>query len=101
MSDNPFQRLLEVRLEAEGLLGARAWALLSNYGKLMEGPKSGFYVSGLAFDDQLEFVHRLVRGETVPVHLMHRHRSGNYEASCLKWTGRRLVMVFDDREELA
>ena len=98
---NPFRRLLEVRLEAEQILGARAWALLCSYWKLMDGPRSGLYVSGISFDDQLAIVHRLANGETVPVHLMHKHKSGNYEASSLRWTANRFVMVFPDREEFA
>jgi hypothetical protein len=32
---------------------------------------------------------------------MHRHRSGDYEPSSLKWVGGRFVMVFADREQLA
>jgi hypothetical protein len=98
---NPLLRFLEVHLEAERLLGERSWSLLSGYGKLMDGPAAGSYVSGIASDAQLELVHRLVRGETIPVHLMHRHRSGNYEASSLRWSQRGLVMVFRDREVLA
>lgn len=98
LEGNPFQRHLEVRLEAVRLLGERPWFLLSAYGKLMDGPRAGFYVSGLASDAQLELVHRLVRGETIPVHLMHRHRSGHYEVSFLRWSPGGLVMVFRDRE---
>jgi len=95
---NIFQRHIEVRQEAERLLGERSWSLLSSYGKLMDGPRSGSYVSGIPYDDQLAIVHRLVRGETVDVHLMHRHRSGDYRASSLRWTSGGLVMVFPDRE---
>lgn len=96
--DNPFRRLIEVHAEAERLLGLRSWFLLSCYGKLMDGPDAGSYVSGIAYDDQLELVRRLVEGETVSVHLMHRHRSGHYEASSLRWSPAGLVMVFRDRE---
>lgn len=96
--DNPFRRLIEVHAEAERLLGLRAWFLLSCYGKLMDGPNAGSYVSGIAFDAQLELVRQLVDGQTVQVHLMHRHRSGDYEASALRWSQSGLVMVFRDRE---
>ena len=99
--DNDFRRLLEVRLQAERLIGARAWALLSSYGKLMDGPKAGLYVSGISFDEQLALVRRLASGDTVCVHLMHRHKSGNYESSSLRLSSRGLVMVFRDREEPA
>jgi len=95
---NPFPRYIAVHLEAQSLLGERSWFLLSCYGKLMDGPFAGSYVSGIASNAQLELVHRLARGETIPVHLMHRHRSGNYEASSLRWSQSGLVMVFRDRE---
>lgn len=98
---NPFHRLVEVRLEAECLLGERSWFLLSCYGKLMDGPRAGSYVSGIPSEVQIDIVHRLVRGETIHVHLMHRHRSGHYEASSLRWSQHGLVMVFRDREEPA
>lgn len=94
-------QLVEVRREAETLLGARSWFLLSRYGKLMDGPLAGTYVSGIACGEQLELVHRLARGEVVSVHLMHRHRPGNHEASSLRWSRGRLFMVFRDREALA
>lgn len=92
---------IEVRRAAENLIGERAWFLLSQYGKLMDGPRAGSYVSGIAADAQLELVRRLAIGETVSVHLMHRHRSGNYDASSLRWSPGGLVMVFRDREVLA
>ena len=99
---NEFQRYIEVRREVEGLIGARAWALLCSYGRLMDGPHTGLYVSGVPYAVQLDIVKRLVRGETVPVHLMHRHVSGNHESSCLRWSqGGGFVMVFSDREEKA
>jgi len=100
-TDSPLLVHAEVRREAERTIGERAWFLLSCYGKVMAGPDSGTYVSGLACAEQLDLVHRLQSGETVPVHLMHRHRSGNYEASALRWTPISLVMVFSDREVLA
>jgi hypothetical protein len=100
--DNYFQRHMEVRREAEGLIGKRAWALLSSYGRLMGGRHSGLYVSGVPFAVQLDLVHRLSRGETVSVHLMHRHVSGNYESSMLRWSqSDGLVMAFEDRDEKA
>ena len=79
-------------------MGEREWRLLTCYGKLMEGPLAGSYVSSLAGEEQLKLVRRLRSGETVPVHLMHRHRSGDYWASSLRWTPSGLVMVFSDRE---
>jgi len=92
------RRYVEVSREAEGLIGERAWVLLSSYGKLMDGADAGLYVSGIALDSQLELVRLLAQGETVHVHLMHRHKSGNYEASSLRWSQGELVMVFRDRE---
>lgn len=86
---------------AEGVLGLRAWRLLSSYGRLMHGPLCGRYVSGAPFDAQREIVLQLTAGKSVPVHLMHRHVSGQYEASQLRWSEGALVMVFADREERA
>ena len=101
-ASNEFQRHIEVRLEAEGLIGKRACALLCSYGRLMGGPHTGLYVSGVPFAVQLDLVQRLKRGETVSVHLMHRHVSGNYESSALRWSqSSGLVMVFRDRDEEA
>lgn len=91
-------RCLEVRRKAQRILGEREWVFLSSYGKLMEGPHSGTYVSGLPCHKQLKLVHRLRSGETVLVHLMHRHKSGDYEASSLRWTPTGFMMVFADRE---
>jgi hypothetical protein len=100
--DNYFHRRLEIKLEAEGLIGEQAWFLLSSYGRLVDGPHTGMYVSGIPYAVQLDLVQRLVRGETVSVHLMHRHVSGNYEPSSLRWSqARSLVMVFPDREAKA
>lgn len=96
-----FRRHMQLRAEAERLLGDRAWFLLESYGKLMDGPRSGLYVSGLSGEEQLTLAKRLIAGETVHVHLMHRHRSGNYEASSLRWDDGTLVMVFRDRERIA
>jgi len=83
---------------AQGSIGERAWMLLTCYGKFMAPPHSGRYVSALPYEEQLQLVRRLQSGETVPVHLMHRHRSGNYRASSLRWTPAGLVMVFSDYE---
>lgn len=94
-------RLIALRQEAERLIGTREWFLLSSYGKLMDGANAGSYVSGLDLEEQLELVRRLVRGETVSVHLMHRHRSGNTEISSLRSSRDGLLMVFADREVLA
>lgn len=91
----------QLGLKAERLFGARLWFLLSCYGKLMSGPRSGSYVSGLPVDEQFELVERLANGESVDVHLMHRHVSGNYEASALRWSQGKFLMVFGDREEAA
>lgn len=95
------QRSLLARL-AERRLGRHSWSLLSCYGRLMTGPHSGSYVSGVPFALQRELIHQLSRGETVSIHLMHRHVSGNYESSSLRWSqGGGFVMVFPDREEKA
>ena len=95
------QRLMLMRL-AERRLGRRSWFLLSCYGRLMTGPHSGSYVSGVPFALQRELIHQLTRGETVPVHLMHKHVSGSSESSELHWSqDRGFVMVFPDREEKA
>lgn len=93
-----FRQRLQVRQQAENLLGADAWYLLVCYGKFMDGPYAGSYVGGIPVDDQRALVDQLARGETVPVHLMHRHRSGCAKSSSLRWSGSTLVMVFDDRE---
>ena len=100
------KRLLWARVEltkyGNAKLGERAWRLLCDFGKLMTGPPhGGLYVSGIPYELAREFVDALVRGETIDVHLMHRHRSGNYEASSLCLRDGHLVMIFDDREELA
>jgi hypothetical protein len=96
-----FRLRLEIHRKAEHLLGSRPWFLLSCYGKLMDGPHAGSYVSALSAQEQLELLHRLVRGETVPVHLMHRHKSGHYEMSSLRWSQGELWMVFRDRKVIA
>jgi hypothetical protein len=100
--DKNFQQLIEVRVEAEELIGHRAWTLLSRYGRMIGGQHTGLYVSGVPFAVQLDLVHRLSRGETVSVHLMHRHVSGRPEPSALRWSqSGGLVMVFENRDEKA
>lgn len=96
-----FKQRLELRRKADSLLGARAWFLVSCYGKVRGGPAAGSYVSSLPTPVQLDLVRQLSRGVKVPVHLMHRHKSGEYEQSDLRWAQGDLFMVFNDREELA
>ena len=96
--DNSFDGITEVHREAERLLGLRSWLLLSCYGLVTNGPYAGSYVGLRPIAEQIELVHQLARGETVPVHLMHRHAFGNEEVSSLRWTRDGLVMVFRDRE---
>jgi hypothetical protein len=95
---NGVDAMLDMHREGERMLGRAAWRLLCGYGRFMNGPHSGSYVSGVPFAVQRDVVARLVRGETVDVHLMHRHRSGHYESSSLRWSPAGLVMVFADRE---
>ncbi|WP_416761835.1 hypothetical protein ACNI65_06220 [Roseateles sp. So40a] len=92
---------MELQEVARELLGGPALWMLLSYGRVMEGARVGRYVSGLPGDEQLELARKLSRGETVPVHLMHRHQSGNYESSSLRWEGGNLFMVFADREDPA
>jgi hypothetical protein len=98
---NAFKQRIEVHRKAERLIGTRAWLLVSCYGKLTEGPNAGSYVSGLPMCLQLDLIRQLSERATVPVHLMHRHKSGEYERSSLRWSRGDLFMVFNDREELA
>ena len=93
-----FLAMLDINREAEGLLGDRSWHLLSSFGRLMGGPFSGHYVSGVPFHVQREIVQRLAAGETLLIHLMHTHRSGSYESSSLRWANGSLLMMFEDRE---
>lgn len=90
-----------LEVEAEELLGPTGWGLLRSYGRLMSGPYSGRYVSALPFSDVRQLLLALRRGERIPVHLMHRHRSGNYESSVLSLSEEGLVMHYADRSELA
>ena len=95
------QASLSLRADAELLLGSRAWFLVCSYGKLMDGPDAGLYVSGIVVERARVILSALAAGEQVPVHLMHRHRSGNYESSALRFENGKLVMVFKNRVELA
>lgn len=98
----PFRQYLMLTRLAERRLGPRSWFLLSCYGRLMTGPYSGLYVSGLPYAAQRELIHQLTQGETVPVHLMHRHMSGTYVSSSLRWSPHcGFVMVFPECEEKA
>jgi hypothetical protein len=87
--------------DAEALLGPAGWALLRTYGRLMSGRFSGRYISGLPDAEVRALLNALERGEKIPVHLMHRHRSGCYESSRLSLTEGHLVMHFPDRTECA
>ena len=86
---------------AQVALGDRNWRLIHSYGRVMEGPHSGLYVSGIPMPAVEAFIDALLSGDEISVHLMHRHVSGNYESSRLSFDGRRLWMRFDDRTELA
>lgn len=86
---------------ATRLLDERAWRLLCSFGKVMEpGEDSGRYFSALTPSMARAYVDALAAGHSIPVHLMHRHRSGNYQVSRTRWNRSRsaLVMVFKDRE---
>lgn len=91
---------LDFQIEAERLLGMSQWHLLSNYGKLMSGQRAGSYVSGIPYEEALAIIRALVAGEQVDVHLMHRHKSGNNEASALRFSEGKLLMVFSNRTEV-
>jgi hypothetical protein len=96
-----FLQLVDLHREAERRIGSRPWALLSGHGKLNSGPNSGRYVSGLPAKEQLRLIDRLLNGETLDIHLMHRYVSGDTERSTLRWASGVLWMVFEDREEEA
>jgi hypothetical protein len=87
--------------EGERLLGVRGWMLLTCEGKLTEGPCSGSYVSSRPSAEQIGYAHALLKGETLNIHLMHRHLGGKRDVSSLRWQAEGLVMVYSDREELA
>jgi len=92
---------VEVQLFGDSVLGKRNARLLHSYGRIMNGPNTGLYVSGISPAIERAYIETLSRGEEIEVHLMHRHRSGNYESSRLRLVDGKLVMRFDDREELA
>jgi hypothetical protein len=87
--------------QGEALLGRKGWTLLRGYGRMMSGPYSGQYVSALPAAEAAVLLKALQRGETIPVHLMHRHRSGCYEASFLSLADGRLLMHYPGRTEPA
>lgn len=87
--------------EGEALLGPTAWYLLRSYGKLMSGPYSGLYISALPVADVRALLESLRHGGRIAVHLMHRHRSGRHESSCLSLANGRLWMHYPDRTEAA
>lgn len=86
-------RSAAVHAQAGQLVGQRAWSLVWQYGKIMKGSYGGLYVSGIDCELQLDVARRLASGETLNIHLMHRHRSGQYEVSGLKLREGRLIMV--------
>lgn len=92
---------LKLNRYAESVLGMRGWTLVRSHGRMMSGPNTGMYVSGVPFAEARWLVEELVHGRRIDVHLMHRHRSGNYESSSLSLTDGRLTMHFTDRDELA
>lgn len=97
-----FARDLErLTLEGEGILGPSGWALLRRYGRVMSGTYSGRYVSALPPADVRALLKALQRGDRIPVHLMHRHRSGCYESSWLSLAEGRLLMHYPERTEPA
>lgn len=87
--------------EGEAVLGPTGWVLLRRYGRMMSGTFSGQYVSGLPAAEVRALLEALQRGERIPVHLMHRHRSGCYESSSLSLVHGRLLMHYSDRTEPA
>ena len=91
----------DLQTYAESVLGARCWSLPSAYGRVMSGPDTGLYVSGLPAATARELVDALTRGERIPVQLMHRHRTGCYKFSSLRLDAGQLTMVFEDREQVA
>jgi len=93
---------IALKKHARESLGPEQWRLVEYFGKVMDGsPHSGLYVSGLPTDAARTIVDDLMDGRSVAVHLMHRHKSGNYEASTLCRRSGRLIMLFDDRSEFA
>ena len=91
----------DLQTYAESVLGARCWSLPSAYGRVMSGPDTGLYVSGLPAATARGLVDALIRGERIHVHLMHRHRTRCYESLSLRLDAGQLTMVFKDREHVA
>lgn len=91
----------QLGIEGEAVLGTRGWSLFRSFGRMMSGPCSGQYVSALPTEDVRALLKALRRGERVPVHLMHRYRSGHYEASSLSLDEGRLMMHYVDRSDPA
>ena len=87
--------------EGEALLGPTGWALLRRYGRLMSGTYSGQYVSALPGAEVRALLEALQRGDRIPVHLLHRHRSGCYESSWLSLDEGRLLIHYPNRTEPA
>lgn len=67
----------------------------------MAGTNSGQYVSAQSGAEVRLLLQALKPGERIPVHLMHRHRSGCYESSELSLADGRLLMHYPDRTESA
>lgn len=63
--------------EGKRLLGVRGWMLLTCEGKLIGGLYSGSYVSSRPSAEQVAYAHALLKGETLSIHLMHRHLGAN------------------------
>lgn len=84
----------------ERVLGPRQWSLLRSYGKYRTGrPYGGQYVSGVPAAEVGRLLKALEAGEVVPIHLMHRHQSGNYKSTCLRLApDGALLMVYPGRE---
>lgn len=89
-----------VQAYAIAVLGRQQWSALRAFGKCMAGPPyGGLYISGLPVRQVYKLLRSLAAGETVAVHLMHRHRSGDYARSSLRLgPGRVLLMVYAGRE---
>ena len=96
-----FRAWVDMYRSAGVALGTRNRTLVFSYGRVMSGPHGGRYVSGIPASAVLAFIDALLRGEEIPVHLMHRHVSGQHESSRLKFDGECLWMQFADRTELA
>lgn len=90
-----------LRHEGEEVLGVAGWRLFRRFGRVMAGPYSGSYVSGLSFDETRRLLWALKEGRRIPVHLMHRHRSTNPAASELSLADGCLVMHYATRSEPA